>query len=1032
MPHFDLIRYLPFCDISDSDLLEFIAGDFERIPYEHLRFDPLDAFDKFNFDLNPDNHIDIASTSFYSNQYIDVDECGTVLKSLENGYINIMSHNIRSIPKNIDEFLIDFNILSHHISILAFTETRLSEITECLYEIPHYQSFHNSRNTMGGGVALYVTDRLNARIITEFTIKSVYMETIAITLLWENHQYIIFNIYRPPAASLRLFVDALDDTLQRLVSKYINEKIVIIGDFNVDLLRINNGSMPLEFLSAMYSIGCIPQILQPTRITGTSATLIDHIWVNDLSGVCRSGIIRSTISDHFPVFLSYSKSSIIDNSTDRVTYTRRLINDVTKQRLTQNLSLIDWSSVADIDCLDEMYNRFIEVIVSNFNTCIPLVVKRKKKIDVQKPYITPELKILIKEKHRLQRLYVKWPITYEKRFKDIRNRVNKKVKEAKSRYYQSKIRHNKNSGKNTWRILNDLTGRKKNTNNNIVLSVNGDTITDPVNVADAFNSYFANVGELLAGNMQDSLDFNQYLDNIDKNTSFKFEIPTVQEVRSIVKSMKEASPGHDGLPMFVIRDNIDLLDVMITLLCSQSMVKGVVPRGMKLAKVVCIHKADDPREVSNYRPISVLPVISKILERLIYNRLMDHLVQCNHLTSRQYGFRPKCSTEGALHDMCTSLYNEMDNGNLCIGVFLDLSKAFDTIDRQILRVKLHAYGVRDVELDWFNSYFRERQQYVSVGGKKSCYRSISYGTAQGSILGPLIFIVFINDIVYSSNLLKFIMFADDTNVFLCSDNMRTLFNNCNRELKKVYSWMNANKLTLNFKKTNYVIFHRAQKSLQQNRLRIRIGNKTIDRAQNTKFLGVKIDEHLTFKSHISLLIGRLSKYVAIFYRIRDLLDRGSLLLIYKTLIYPNLIYCNSVWGATYVSVLKPLVVMQKKIVRVMCYRSRLDHTGGIFNDLKILKIDQIVYYTRCNFIYKSIHSHNYCNLFSYYESEYNTRLSNNRCLILHRSRSDHSKMSIVHNGVKMWNDVPRVVRDITNYCTFKFKLKEYILSRNNQ
>ena len=144
--------------------------------------------------------------------------------------------------------------------------------------------------------------------------------------------------------------------------------------------------------------------------------------------------------------------------------------------------------------------------------------------------------------------------------------------------------------------------------------------------------------------MQDSLDFNQYLDKIDKNTSFKFEIPTEQEVRS----MKKVSPGHDGLPMFVIKDYIELLDVMIAVLCSQSMVRGEVPRGLKLAKVVCIHKADDARDLSNYRPISVLPVIRKILERLIYNRLMDHLVQCNHLTSRQYGFRAKCSTEGAL------------------------------------------------------------------------------------------------------------------------------------------------------------------------------------------------------------------------------------------------------------------------------------------------------------------------------------------------------------------------------------------------
>ena len=286
-----------------------------------------------------------------------------------------------------------------------------------------------------------------------------------------------------------------------------------------------------------------------------------------------------------------------------------------------------------------MYNSFVHLVSSQFNSCFPLIARKRKRVDVLKPYITPEIKALIHEKHRLQRLYAKWPITYEREFKFIRNNVNKKIREAKSQYYKRFIRANANNGRGAWNVLNKLMGRAKKLSDSIELTVNDKVISNAKDVANEFNKYFTTIAETLANDIPHAVDYHQYLDSIDKNTRLIFVLPTVLEVKSVVQSMREVSPGHDNLPLFIFKDNIEIFGAMLTLLFRQSMEMGVFPREMCIAKVFCIFKAGDPREVANYRPISVLPVLSKILERLVYNRIMEHLLQYSHLSDSQCGFR---------------------------------------------------------------------------------------------------------------------------------------------------------------------------------------------------------------------------------------------------------------------------------------------------------------------------------------------------------------------------------------------------------
>ena len=316
--------------------------------------------------------------------------------------------------------------------------------------------------------------------------------------------------------------------------------------------------------------------------------------------------------------------------------------------------------------------------------------------------------------------------------------------------------------------------------------------------------------------------------------------------------------------------------------------------------------------MSNYRPIAILPVFSKILEKIIYHRLYDFLQNKNILTDNQFGFRKKYSTSLAIFNLTESVLKEMEKGNFCIGLFMDLSKAFDTIDHHILLNKLEYYGVRGIARQWFSSYLHQRTQYVMVNGVKSSIQCNNCGVPQGSVLGPLLFLIYINDIVNSSNLFRFSLFADDTVATLSGKNLQTLVSSVNKEISNVSLWFKANKLSLNHSKTNYIIFRTRKRGVPTNLPEILIDDVIINKVDNVKFLGVTINEYLDWSTHTSVISKSVARSVGILSKLKFILPSNILKLIYNSLILPHLSYCNHIWGNTFKSHLKQLHILQKK------------------------------------------------------------------------------------------------------------------------
>ena len=487
----------------------------------------------------------------------------------------------------------------------------------------------------------------------------------------------------------------------------------------------------------------------------------------------------------------------------------------------------------------------------------------------------------------------------------------------------------------------------------------------------------------------------------------------------MIGNLKNVKSGPNQFPVKLFKQYKNILSIPISFIVNQSFSSGSFPVSLKSSCVVPIFKAGDRANVLNYRPISILPLLSKILEKCLVIRILDFAHRYNLFSDKQFGFLKKRSTVQAIISFVEFIYTSLNNKKSTIALFLDLKRAFDTVNHRILLEKLQLYGIRGNVLSLIESYLTDRTQCVRIGDSLSSFKPMNIGVGQGSIIGPILFLFYINDLTNISDVLNTVLYADDTTVFLSDDCSSRLYNDINCELSKFSEWFNANRISLNLEKTYYSVFSTRNFSLED----LFINHVPIRYAEDGRFLGVFFDNKLIFSNHVTHISSKLSKTVGIMYKIGKNIPLSVRINLYYALFYPYLIYCNLIWGGAAKTNLNPIVLLQKKIVRIICGADYLAHTNILFFQTKILKFFDVHTFLLCLYFHKN------ANDFTSQSHNYSTRNRDN--FVPAFQRLNLTQRSLYYAAPNAWNALPPYLKSIPKYGLFKSKLKEYLVQKYN-
>ena len=855
--------------------------------------------------------------------------------------------------------------------------------------------------------------------------ESVFIELINDGIDSKNNA-IVGVVYRPPGASVTEFNMFFEGIMESFKSDAVN--CYIMGDFNIDVLKSDTHNGTANFMDIIYRNSFLPSINRPTRITETTATIIDNIFTNVLnpSIAAKNGILYTDLSDHLPIFhISQNKicSKVIIPTSQQV------ITSKTLSELKLRIDSCDWTDIVQYQDTNSVMTAFNKKFKLIYNECIPTKVVSFKH-DCKKPWLSNGL---IKSIGRKNKLYYNYrhsthniKAKFEK-YKMFRNKLHHLIRISEKAYYASLIENNKQNLTKIWKIINNVIGKNKVALINNRFKYNGTVITDKKDIANHFNSFFVKVGPNLARKIPSSN--HNPLNYLKGNYlhSFYFHPVVEDDIRIIINALRNSSPGWDNINPKVVKYVSSGILQPFTYIVNLSLESGIFPDDLKLAKIIPLYKKGDPELFTNYRPISILSFFSKIFEKVAYNQLISYLEKKAILYDFQFGFRKGYSTEMAVSYLVSRVSEALDRHDRAISIFLDLSKAFDTVNHEILLSKLSHYGIRGSALIWFTSYITNRKQFLCFMNEESTHLDITCGVPQGSILGPLLFLIYINDLGTLCDNIFTLLFADDTSLLFTGRDLDILIDNVNATLKICLDWFNSNKLSVNLDKTNYMIF--GTKSI--NNSPVKVNNTFLEQIFHCKFLGVWIDSKLNWKYHILNISSKLSKIIGIFKKIRWKLGKDILTQLYYTLAYPYFLYCNVIWAANYPSNLDKLSKIQKKLVRIISNSEFNAHTYPIFVNLKILRFDQINRYASALFIFKILNNFMLLILQNFFQftsdiHRYSTRQSSN--LYVPRSRTNLCNFSIKYHGALVWNSIPQNIRCSPSLYVFKSKLKTYLIS----
>ena len=887
-------------------------------------------------------------------RYLDCNDFNLTFSNCSS-HLSFLHLNISSLPKHFDIYNSILNSINHEFKVLGFSETRLTDSS-----IPHnldiesYNSIFTNTKASAGGTALYISKDLkhkDRKDLSNLIYFEKQLESTFCELMFEKQENVVVGcIYKHPTMKTETFIE---DFFTPLLQKTNKEKkrLVLMGDFNINLLDYGNSVPVNRFVDSLQSLYLLPSISLPTRITDRSRTLIDNIFFTPSKYKPHSGNLLVGISDHLPQYLIFENFCV---ATQREVRYYRKWKNFNENRFIADFEQVDWNGMFQLHSNnpDRLFENFFEKMDTLIDVHAPLKRLSNKQVKKGgKPWITKGIKTSIDKRDQLLKLINKEKNEHIKRelqtkHKYYRNQIVKLSRRSKINHFKRYFNVNIKNSKNIWKGVSELINRKSSSDNKIYLNIDGQLTSDPKTTSEEFNKHFSTIADKIRETITitDNDNFNQTLRNSPINSLF-FEPIRADEIKKIINSLKPKANGPFSIPTKILKTVLAQISEILTRIFNISLITGSFFTSLKTAKVIPVFKnKGSPHDVNNYRPISLLSNIDKIFEKLIKSRLVDFLDENKIIFKNQFGFRNKHSTTHALINLTEQIRTNLDKGLYTCGVFIDLQKAFDTVDHAILLSKLHHYGVRGLSNQWFRSYLSNRQQYVYVSGCDSSKRPVSHGVPQGSVLGPLLFLIYINDLHYAIQNSKTNLFADDTCLLSSDSNLQDLETKINSDLIKLSSWLRANKISLNVMKTEVLLFRSKIKTVSY-QMKLKLDDQILKFSSKVKYLGILLDEFLTWNFQFDALANKLSRANGILAKLRHFVPGTLLKTLYYALFHSHISYANIVWGQALTQNSR-IGKLQKKCVRILTFSDFNAETFQLFIDTGIPTLPQSVF--KCN------------------------------------------------------------------------------------
>lgn len=912
--------------------------------------------------------------------------------------------NVQSIRNKLDSLNVwlsnyDFNILTLNEHWLNKDETNL--YIPVGYKLANI--YCRQPPLKGGGSCIFIKGNIEFQEVdlNEFCVSKVF-EVVAIYL--SKFNLVVATVYRTPDSDFNDFLFYFESFIKFLYKKYgtVKSNYAISGDYNVNILQESNNRNNFLDLLRSYNLHCLNK--EPTRLDAC----IDNIITCISNGNIDCKVINPHLSDHAGVQAVFHNHTFTDDSNMFYIKKVRTLNEHFMLNFREKLLQSDWLKVYCFFNVDDAYNYFINTVTSSFEECCRLrnIKSNSANKKTKFKWFTPQLKkhreyvVLLYDRCKKSRGTVN-EVEHRNAYNNAKKLYRLKIKQEKLLSNENYIKNSQNQCKAAWNVIKNETACNFNREHGLTIDSN------------AFNEYFINAAfqinnDKVPDSFSPAIEYvKKYIDNCNVvNNSFKWRKILAKEVlKCVLKLSGSKSEDFYGLSNKVVKDIIDIIAEPLTYLYNFSIESGIFPQTLKITKTVPIFKKGNKQCPSSYRPIALVPIFSKIFEVCMKQQLFEYFQQNNLLCKEQYGFLPHLNTIKAVESVVDNVILNFENKNITSALLIDLSKAFDCIWHELLLEKFVCYGVKGKELSLITSYLRDRKQIVVQGLDRSEIKNTKIGVPQGSVLGPFLFIIAVNDFA-SSMPCKSVLYADDTTLISSNVNLAGLKNQQALAREVASKWYKDNYLVVNNNKTECIVF-------SLNGL-LQVKNETV------KLLGIHLDSRLSWESHVNNLCSKLARVTYLLFKLKHCVSKDMLVSAYYAFFHSHLLYGIMLWGNS--SSAGKVFIKQKKVLRLIENVPQRETCLPLFKKFQIMTLPCLYIYTCLMAVKEKLQ----CHTFRQDVHNYNTR--NKHLLDLLSLRLNRSSNSHLNMKFKLFNKLPEEAWTVhTN--KFKYSICKWL--KNN-